>query len=247
MTATFLIPVKHDHNDRDTNLRLATSYLAKHFPDATVLVGEQGGNHYAHYPNYYAAPDLAFHRTKMLNDMARMATTPVVVNYDCDVLLPVPQLRAAIDLCDSGAADFAYPYAGDFKLVPRPMWVSQLLRTLDVTPLAGVHLTTRISSVGGCVVANRDSWFRFGGENERMISYAPEDVERWERWGRLGAKVVRIPGPLYHIQHRRGPDSWVKHPYYAGNQKELERERSMSVEELAAYVESWPWAKEVTI
>lgn len=212
--------------------------MAKYFPDCAVLIGEQGGDHYSHYPNYIHFPLLNFHRTKMLNDMAKIAGTDIVVNWDADVLTLPAQLREAITRVESGA-DFVYPYDGDFALVPRPMWVSHLLKTFDVTPLQGKTLTTRISSVGGAVVCNTASYWKYGGENERMISYAPEDVERWERWHKLGACVERVPGRLYHLQHRRGPDSWVKHPYYADNMRELKRERAMSAEELWEYVRGW--------
>ena len=30
-----------------------------------------------------------FHRTRYLNEMTHLATTKVVVNYDCDIILPI--------------------------------------------------------------------------------------------------------------------------------------------------------------
>lgn len=243
MTCTFLIPVKHDSPDRDQNLRLAHAYLTKHFPECPTHIGEQGGNHYSHYANYTHFDYQAFHRTKMLNEMARAAVTSVIVNYDADVLLPTHQLRAAIQVCANGSADFAYPYGGDFVLVPRMANYGELLRGLDVGFLARKILQIRQTSVGGCVVCNTASYWKYGGENERMISYAPEDVERWERWHKLGALVVRIAGPLYHIEHKRGQDSWVKHPYYRDNVRELERCRAMSEDELWHEIRNWSWAR----
>jgi 2-polyprenyl-3-methyl-5-hydroxy-6-metoxy-1,4-benzoquinol methylase len=74
-----------------------------------------------------------------------------------------------------------------------------------------------------------------------MISYGPEDVDRWERFNRLGFNCKRIKGQLYHIEHWRGPDSCNKNPYFKSNHDELEKMRAMTNDELRLYVDTWEW------
>ena len=56
-----------------------------------------------------------FHRTRLLNDMVMMTTTDVVVNYDCDIILPLESyLHQKKD--SSGECDVVYPYGdGDWQ------------------------------------------------------------------------------------------------------------------------------------
>jgi hypothetical protein len=77
-----------------------------------------------------------------------------------------------------------------------------------------------------------------------MISYAPEDAERWDRFHALGLDVRRIGGALYHMDHWIGPDSSKRHGDFYGNYEELLRIRSLSGEELRKEVKIWPWVQD---
>ena len=44
-------------------------------------------------------------------------------------------------------------------------------------------------------------------ENEFMISYGPEDIDRFERFTKLGFNIKRISGILYHLDHHIGVNS----------------------------------------
>jgi GR25 family glycosyltransferase involved in LPS biosynthesis len=79
-------------------------------------------------------------------------------------------------------------------------------------------------------------------ENQYMISYGPEDYERYERFKKLGFKLARIKGPLYHMDHHIGPDSSDKHSDFKNNEKEYLKVKSMSQEELKQYISTWHWA-----
>ena len=117
---TFTIPVHYDHPDRKKNLDLSLCMLLKSF-ETNVIVAEQGTKHfeyvsqwakYVHYDNQH------FHRTKMLNDMAKQAGTPYVVNWDCDVIIPPMQVYLMAEAL-RGGADFVYPYDGTFARMNR--------------------------------------------------------------------------------------------------------------------------------
>jgi SAM-dependent methyltransferase len=133
------------------------------------------------------------------------------------------------------------PFDGRFTGVQRTLF-PDLEKRLDI----GIYQKKYISrpsfgSVGGCVMFKKKSFISGGMECEYMISYGPEDVDRWERFNRLGYNCKRIKGQLYHIEHWRGPDSCNKNPYFKANHDELEKMRLMTDQELREYVNTWEW------
>lgn len=245
---TFTIPVFIDHRHRIENLELNVQYLQENFM-TNVMVGEQGttkANRLANRVRYLQFSDLkVFHRTKMLNDMAKLASTDIVVNWDADIFVPLVQIWLAADRIRKGD-DMVYPYDGRFARVPR-VWYDALKKDLDVgifrdTQFAGKYgkpLPT--SSVGGAILFNRVNFLNGGGENEFMISFGPEDWERNFRFKALGYVVSRVPGCLYHLDHWCGPNSSTRNPYFHINHKELDDMRAMTPEQLEQYVGAWPW------
>lgn len=242
---TFTIPVFHDHVDRRKNFDLAVQHLERYF-DTNILIGEQGSDVFKSYPNYIKFNYKEFHRTKMLNEMALAAKTPYVVNFDCDILVPPMQFILALQALENGA-DFVYPYDGRFARVPRQEWLTPLQNYIDIGIVAGTQFKGKngtplpISSVGGVVVVNRESFIESGMENEFMISYCPEDCERWDRWHTLGYKVVRIGGTVYHLDHFIGINSGSRNPFWKAGHDLLDKIRLMSKEDLRIFVDSWEW------
>lgn len=204
---TFIIPVSYDHSDRAENLYLIWEYLEKHFY-TNIIVGEINTHNFEGAPNYvhfdYGGK---FHRTKALNELTMMATTPYVVNLDADVIVPPFQLYKMAEALRNGA-DVVYPYDGSFPQIPRHHF-KQIKADLNIPALRGQHW--RIfgvkNSVGGVLGYNKISFLRAGGENERFVSYNPEDQERFWRFNLIGMDVQRIDGNAYHLDHWRGPDS----------------------------------------
>ncbi len=240
---TFTIPVYYDHEDRAQNLRLNIDYLRKHF-DTNIILGEQGGDHFTklRVDQYIKFPYNKFHRTKMLNEMANESNTEIIVNWDTDVITPVMQLVEAVNALRNDS-DVVYPYDGRFARVDRKRWYPLINNSLDT----GIWMRERFAgtrpndsgSVGGAVLFKKDSFLDGGMENENFISYAPEDQERWYRFRKLGYKVDRIRGNLYHIDHHIGPDSYTQHPLYKDNEKEFHRIRNHP--NLRQEVDTWEW------
>ncbi len=246
---TFTVPVFHDHPDRRQNLDLSICMLQRDF-DTHVIIGEQGSNQFsymAQWAKYVRFSDMKeFHRTKMLNDMAMMAETPIIVNWDCDVFVPPMQIWLAAEAIRNGQ-DMVYPYDGRFARVPRGTWFKKVEHHLDIGIFGDTEFTGKkgkpmpVSSVGGAIFFDKDAFIDGGMENEKMISYGPEDCERWDRFHALGFKVMRISGSLYHMDHFCGPNSSSRCPYFKANHGELAKIRAMKPEKLREYVDSWPW------
>lgn len=239
---TFVIPVSYDHPDRKQNLDLAIKNLQTNF-DCRIIVGEQGSDMFSYVDCIYTkfVGMEKFHRTKMLNVMSNLAGTPIVINYDADVLIPPMQILDAVNRIRKGA-DFVYPYDGRFARVPR-LWYESVESHNDVGIFANEKfkgtLDEDMRSFGGCIAYNRNSFFEAGGENENFISYSPEDWERVYRFRELGYKVERVDGILYHIDHWCGVDSSTSNPHHNEGMIELKRIQKLKGEALRREVDSW--------
>lgn len=249
---TFTIPVFYDHPDRRQNLDLSVCMLQRDF-DTNIIIGEQGSNQFSYMGQYakYMRFDMKdFHRTKMLNDMAMDADTPIIVNWDCDVFVPPMQIWLAAEAIRNGQ-DMVYPYDGRFARVPRT-WFKKVEHHLDIGIFGDTEFSGKngkpmpVSSVGGAIFFDKNAFIDGGMENEKMISYGPEDCERWDRFHALGFTVQRIAGSLYHLDHYCGPNSSSRCPYFKANHAELDKIRAMKPEKMWEYVDSWPWRHKYT-
>lgn len=243
----FTIPVSFDHEDRKENLDLCIEILRKNF-DTNIIVYEQGGSHFEYLKGviYYSYPDMAlFHRTKMLNDMAKSTSAKFVFNWDADVIISPMQILEAVNQLRNGA-DMVYPYSWAFARIPRNPWYTKLRDYNDIgivgdTKFSGMNVGDAVS-VGGAVGFNRQSFINGGMENEAFFSYNPEDVERKVRFEKLGFKVERTIGQnMYHLNHWVGVNSCFNNPHY--NPEELAIIMNMTREELQEYVNTWEWCK----
>lgn len=237
---TFTIPVNFDHPDREINLTRVVRHLRKHY-NTNILIGEQGGTHFSTGSGYDYLPFTGmarFHRTKMLNDMALRAATPIIVNYDADVLFPLIQIVQAVKLCRKGIG-MVFPYDGRFARIPHSMHSLQI-HELNTDSLYGSQPGCTLSS-GGCMFFLKSEYIKGGMENEHFISYGTEDSEIHERMSRVGIDVRRIKGPLYHYNHHVGINSSPSNPHWERNCQELEAIRFMSNKKLKEYIALWPW------
>lgn len=233
LEVSFLIPVQYDHSDRLENFNLTMEFL-KDF-DCEVLAGENNGSYFGTIIHFVLPK---FHRTRILNALARKSKFDIICLYDADVIIPPMQLYSACKEIKTGA-DMVYPYDGRFARVPRK-WYQTIFKNLDIGILsAHTFEGTRghdLKSVGGAILFNKKSYFEGGGENERFISYAPEDKEIFERFSRLGYSIKRIKGVLYHLDHFIGLDSYIHHEDYQANEIEYQKIKSMPDNEIREYV-----------
>lgn len=249
---TFTIPVAFDHKDRQKNLELCVCMLQSYF-DTNIIVGEQGGEYFRYmkkFADYMLWPGMRnFHRTKMLNDMAVISDTKYVANWDADIVLAPLQLYIAVLELRNGA-EVVYPYKWMFARIPRLPWFQKLEKALDIgivgdTKFNGMNNGDAIS-YGGAVLFNKKTFFKYGGENEKFVSFGPEDSERYNRFKTIGAKIVRVLGPLYHINHFVGNNSSNRHPFVASNRQEHEKILRMDKGSLLAYIKTWSWIKNLS-
>lgn len=250
---TFTIPVFHDHPDRKKNLDLSVCMLQQSF-DTNIIVGEQGSKQFGYmskHAKYIWFDYKHFHRTKMLNEMAMMANTDIIVNWDADIILPPLQVYLTCEMIRNGS-DMVFPYDGRFARMNRMQWFKQVEKFLDIGIIRDSKLSGKRgreipeNSVGGAVFFKKESFIEGGMENENMISFGPEDCERNDRFKILGYNVERTGGCLYHMDHWCGTNSNTLNPFFKANHRELEKIRPMDKEQLTNYVRSWSWYHKYT-
>lgn len=231
---TFTIPLQYDHSDRIDNLRLNLAKLEDF--DTNFIIGVNGANRFGVECVQFNLP--TFHRTKILNQLAKLSETPIIVNWDADMVCPPMSLYVAAKRIREGS-DMVYPYDGRFARVPRKHYTEVLKYDIGILSQHTFKGTQahETPSVGGAIFFNKHSFFEGGGENEQMINYAPEDLERFFRFTTLGYKVERIKGVIFHIDHYINHNlSGITNPHFQKNHDLWDKIKLMDKQQLKEYV-----------
>jgi hypothetical protein len=253
--ATFIIPIRIESPDRLRNVVTTTAFLMENF-DTNIIIKEVDNepvfqrdalplleeildfNIWENF-NYIfeRSDDPLFHRQRVLNEMIMEADTHIVVNYDCDAILPLESYELAYKGIMDGVYDIVYPYgSGEYQkqVAATDVTVSQFLETGDYEFLDAVsNIST--SDFGWAQFFKRSTYIQGGMENENFKAYAPEDKERYYRFVTLGYSVGRLNNYVYHLEHARGENSWFNNPHMQGNNDEWEKIKTMSKDNLLQY------------
>jgi hypothetical protein len=259
--ATFIIPIRIESPDRLRNVVTTTAFLLENF-DTNIIIKEVDAesafkrdalpiltdildveinvNHIFEKSN-----DTLFHRQRILNEMIMESTTEIVVNYDCDVLLPLDSYHEAYQSILHHTHDVIYPYGQGMyqkQVNATDEVVSHFLQTSDFGYLEK-HSRTHTSDFGWVQFFNRQVYIDGGMENENFKSYAPEDKERFYRFTTLDYNVGRINDVVYHLEHLRGHNSWFSNPHMQSNMDEWEKIQIMNKQQLKQYYSQQEYLK----
>ena len=244
---TFIIPVNFDSEDRKTNFKISISYLLRNF-DTNIIVMESSPISNEDFIKsvsdkityIFDRNDTGiFHRTKLLNHMTKLSTTNIVVNYDVDVIFKVNQYVESRNKILNGC-DFCFPYGGNFYDIKKEFFNFVETDNLDSINLGQCTLFNP-NSVGGALFFNKEKYTEIGLENEKFISWGHEDWERVVRIEKMGLRLCRINGNLYHLTHFRSHNSSGQNPYYHQNGMEFNKVRDMNNIQLKDYIKTWEW------
>lgn len=171
--------------------------------------------------------------------MMSMVETPIVYNWDADVVVPPLQVLKSIQLLRDNKADMTYSYDGRFARVPRNLFET-MEKALDVGVFGGMMFKGMrqgdAPSVGGAMAWKRSIFMEGGGEDEKYISYAPEDRCRFETFQKLGYRVERVKGVLYHMDHFISINSSEQNPHFQANWQHYNHKASLTVSQLKNYI-----------
>ena len=251
--ATFIIPIRIESSDRLRNVIATTAFLLENF-DTNIIIKEVDSEsvfekealpilknildvdvNVNHIFEKSDAP--LFHRQKVLNEMILAADTEIVINYDCDVILPIESYQQAYESILDGTYDVVYPYGQgtyQYQVPASDEVVSHFLETGDFGYLKSKS-KNNTSDFGWVQFFNRQVYIEGGMENENFKAYAPEDKERFYRFNILGYNIGRIDDSIYHLEHTRGENSWFSNPHMSSNMGEWEKIQSMDKKTLVEY------------
>lgn len=213
---TFLMPIRIDSIVRMENIIIVVDYLLSHFSTSIIVL------HADHYDNCILKRELGnnvkyifkedhdnvFHRTRYINEMVRLATTPYVAVWDVDVIVPSNQIENAMLKLREGY-EVVYPFKHflDTSSVIRELYLTTRDQDVLIRNCEKMKMIYGSSVKGGAFIINKSSYNKAGLENELFYGWGPEDGERYERWRQLEYKVDICEGYLFHLTHERGMNS----------------------------------------
>ena len=252
LNTTFIIPIKVESPDRERNVKASVRYLLKNTSsriiikevDSRPLIPSILENEIKSDRIQYCfeTGTSVFHRTRYLNDMLQMCDTPVVCNYDADVILHPGAYSAAERAILAGEFDVVYPYpesdTGQARLYFTPEGEKNFLSTSNFESLKDSQVEMWRAHAGFCFFISKQSYIRAGAENENFVSWGPEDGERITRFSKMGLRIARIDHPVVHMEHSRSADSDDRNPHAGSNWELFSRLSQMSSNQLSLYLDS---------
>ena len=259
--ATFIIPIRIESQDRLRNVITTTAFLLENF-DTNIIIKEVDsesaferdalpvlkdildvGVNVQHI--FEKSDEPLFHRQRVLNEMVMETKTKIVVNYDCDVLLPLDSYHKAYQSILDRIYDVVYPYGQgmyQYQVRATDEIVSDFLQTGNYEIL-NRHSNLHTSDFGWVQFFNSQVYIDGGLENENFKAYSPEDKERFYRFTTLGYNVGRINDYVYHLEHARGENSWFSNPYMVSNMEEWKKIQMMNKKQLIEYYSNQQYLK----
>lgn len=245
---TFIIPIMIETIDRYRNAKIILTYLNHHFNTNIIIYEIIDNDSKLDFLENLTNLNIKlickenedfFHRTKYLNIMLDMVETPIVVNYDIDVLLPIQDYINARNLILNGDFDVVYPFGNNNNqirlynvLINDIFYKNPIINNISFS-----YKDNMFSDVGFCVFFNTSVYKNGGGENENFISYCPEDKERYYRFNTLGYKIKRFNNnDIYHLEHIRTKDSNKTNPFFENNSKLYREIKEMDKTQLHYYL-----------
>jgi hypothetical protein len=227
---SFLMPLRIDSEYRKANADSSISFILSHFETNFLVIESDSERKY--YPDFHGKEFkyefikdeyFFFYKTKYINHLIETAKTPYVAVWDTDAISPPTQIIESAQKLRSGQVVMSIPFDGRFLMCDKFLSdffkrirdIEILMKLATVLPLMyGYH------STGGAFMADKAKYLKIGGENENFQGWGVEDVERVKRLEILNLPVHYSEGPLFHLWHPQGQNSW-----YADKTKEIQNRR----------------------
>tara|TARA_B100001093_G_scaffold277192_1_gene264924 strand:- start:169 stop:1038 length:870 start_codon:yes stop_codon:yes gene_type:complete len=270
---TFIIPLRIETADRMRNILTTLIYLTRNFNSKVIVKEVDKESVYERevlpllkqalesemlsciHHIFEKSDDFTFHRTKILNDMLWMVDTPVVCNYDSDIILPVESYINATNMISKGwvhpdveggePVKVVYPYGfGTYQLQCHvgDEHVTDFINSGFNFEAFNGRLREWDAKYGFCQFFDTEEYKKLGGENENFIAYGYEDDERYYRFNLLSS-VARITEQVFHLEHGRTKNSWFNNPHCEDNKSLWEILKVKGKKSLTKYYEEVDYIK----
>ena len=265
-SCTFIIPIRIESEDRMRNVITVLCFLLENFDTKVILkevdtesvfekevlpqIEDYLGDSIKNLTHVFEqSDDPVFYRMKILNEMIDMVDTPVIANYDCDVLFKIETYIKAVDMV-KGEYDIVYPYGfGEYQkqVFIDNDGVSEFISNEFDFDILDDKSKMYDAQYGHVQFVDRKSYIESGMENENFRGSSPEDKERHYRFEKMGYNIGRIDHEVYHLEHSRGRNSWPNsvqgNPYMQENFNVWEKIQKMNGEELKEYYSNQEYLK----
>jgi predicted glycosyltransferase involved in capsule biosynthesis len=220
---SFIIQFRYDSEDRLKNLLRGVIYLHSHFKnDSSILIIDQDNN-FDLLTKLFAKYEITnttihslrtsgpYHRSKVINQGLNIAKTDLCLIYDCDILIPVHQIKTSILLATHGY-DVVYPFTSPQYDIPQSYFPNFELNydfekiKQDFSPRkwgAPDDLMLKHGHSGFGMLINKQTAKNLSYFNEDFNGWGYEDNEYLFRLNKFGAKISRAWGPIFHVEHDR--------------------------------------------
>jgi len=270
---TFIIPLRIETADRMRNILTTLIYLTRNFNTKVIVKEVDKESVYERevlpllkqalepemlsciHHIFEKSDDFTFHRTKILNDMLWMVDTPVVCNYDSDIILPIESYINATNMISKGwvhpdveggePVKVVYPYGfGTYQLQCHvdDDHVTDFINSGFNFEAFNGRLREWDAKYGFCQFFDTEEYKKLGGENENFIAYGYEDDERYYRFNLLSS-VARITEQVFHLEHGRTKNSWFNNPHCEDNKSLWEILKVKGKKSLTKYYEEVDYIK----
>jgi len=265
-SCTFIIPIRIESEDRMRNVITVLCFLLENFDTKVILkevdtesvfekevlpqIEDYLGDAIKNLTHVFEqSDDPVFYRMKILNEMIDMVDTPVIANYDCDVLFKTETYIKAVEMVE-GECDIVYPYGfGEYQkqVFIDDDGVSEFISNEFDFDILDDKSKMYDAQYGHVQFVDRKSYIESGMENENFRGSSPEDKERYYRFEKMGYNIGRIDHQVYHLEHSRGRNSWPNsvqgNPYMQENFNVWEKIQKMNAEELKEYYSNQEYLK----
>ncbi len=215
---TFLMPLRIDSTERKENAYTVVRYIFQHFTTSFIVL--EADNEQKYFPEFdidgfryefVNDNNEIYRKTIWINRLLILTNTPFVAIWDADAIAPPGQIIESAEELRASRAVMSLPYDGRFYSADK-ISCSLFKRLLNIgiftTRIEVMDLLYSYRAVGGAYMVNRAKFIEAGGENENFIGWGPEDYEHVKRMEVLGLPVHFANGPLFHLWHPRGKNSW---------------------------------------
>ena len=172
-----------------------------------------------------------FYRTRIINIGLEKVKTKYAAIYDTDVFFENENYLRAYQHLKKDYT-LVYPYDGRFVDIERQYINDGIIKEKE---------SFASGSYGGAVFVNLNNYREAGLENENLIGWSPDDIERQARVSILEGGICRIEGKCYHIWHPKSNYVGADNPFNEQNLKEYGKVMNMKKEELKEYIKNWNW------
>jgi len=199
---SFIIALRIKDNERLNNINITVNYLLKNFNTNIIIVEASDLSCKSQFEFDIEAithvfikdENPTFNRSKYFNIGLTHVITPVLVLYDCDILLPIESYILGRNKILEGF-DMFLPFSDLFYNINYEN-KKLINETLDLNTIK-INEYDRPGCGGACFM-NAEIYKYLGGDDENIAGWGPDDIDRIYCMKKFGLKISNLD--IHHYE-----------------------------------------------